>query len=96
MQLIGAHVHRVDFARAALKQAIREAPGGSTRIETNAILRVHMEGIQATLQLQSPPADEGQRFAPQPDIGGLIHRGASLGDGPISDKHIPRQNPRLG
>ncbi len=54
-QLSSAHVESIDTARAALQEAVGEAPGGGAHIEADASGRVDPEGVQRAGQLLPSP-----------------------------------------
>ena len=46
-----SHIDRVDFRRAALQQAIREAAGRSADIERDLVFHFELEMIERAFQL---------------------------------------------
>ena len=96
-----ADIHRKDFRRASLKQAISEASRGRADIEGDRSLHRDVEGIQGGRELDPAAAHEGMLRADDLDVrvdGDLLRRPgrrrASYADGARHDQPL-RTRPAL-
>ncbi len=97
VQLPMADVGGIDLGRAALEQHLREAAGRGADVESDAPLRVELEGGQRRGKLLAAARDgacgarvlQRQSFA----VGDF---GAGLGADVVADPHMPRANEIAG
>ena len=96
VQEVLSHVNCVDHAAPTLEQAIREATGGRSEIDSDDVAHIQLERIQSVVELLAPTRDETRWLHDQQLIGAGDHSLWIACDRAVDEHEIqPDQSSRL-